>query len=163
MCVGFVIFWGIDRLHSNQTIRMILFGVIITIVSVPLLLFLWKLNTQVLSGRYYKQRQELHTKLQNRYGLQVKVVGWVVGDLYQWLANQPSRDMQGTVYEFFAANDIYTRQRIDLAVRELGIRVIAELPSPFQASGLPPSTLYTYHAPQYFYLTHVSNLPGPSQ
>jgi hypothetical protein len=165
MCVGFIIFWGIDRLHSNQTIRMVLFGVIIAIVSVPLLLFLWKLNTQVLSGRYEKQHQELLIKLlQNQCGVQVKVIKRLLSDVeYQWLRDQLPKDGRGIIYEVFGANDTYTPYYISLAIKELGMRVIAELPSPFQANGLPPSTFYTYHAPQYFYLTHVSNPSGSSQ
>ena len=166
MCVGFVIFWGVDRLHGNQAIRMVLLGVIIVIVIVPLLLFLWKLDTQVLSGRYEKQHRKLCAKLllQNQYWARAVVGCGLRSDVeYQWLKDHLPKNKQDTIYEISGANDTYTRHYISLAVRELGMRVIAELPSPFQANGLPPSTLYTYHAPQYFFLTHVSNLSRPSQ
>ena len=161
ICVGFVIFWCIDRLRSNQIIRMLLLSVIIAAVTAPLIFFLWKLNTQVLSGRYVKQCQELRTKLQNQYGVPIKISGWIMDDFkYEWFSDQLSEDKQDTIYEIYGANDIYTRHYISLAIKKLGMRVIAERPSPFQANDLPPSTLYTYHAPQLFYLTRASS---PSQ
>lgn len=163
ICISFVIFWGIDRLRSNQTIRMILLSAVIAAVTVPLLLFLWKLNTQVLSGQYEKRHQELCFKLQNQYVTPIKVLGWLLSDSdYQNKKDQLLKG-RGAVYEIWGANDTYTRHYISLACRELGMRVIAELPSPFHANGLPPSTFYTYHASQYFYLTHKSNLPVRSR
>jgi 4-amino-4-deoxy-L-arabinose transferase-like glycosyltransferase len=164
MCVGFAIFWCIDHLSSKQIIQIALSGVIIAAVSAPLLLFLWKLDTEVLSGKYEKQHQELQTKLQNQYGGQIKSLGWRVTDFNRYESSniQISNDRQDTIYEFNGANDSYSRNYVASACRELGLRVIAELPSPFQANGLPPSTLYTYHAPHYFYLTHISNASGPS-
>ena len=164
MCVGFVIFWGADRLRSSQTIRMVLLGAVIAAVTAPLLLFLWKLNTQVLSGQYEKRHLELRDKLHNQYGMPDAVFGWLLSNLdYQSFKDRLLKDERGTIYEIFGANDTYTRHYLSLADKELGMRIIAELPSPFQAMGLPPSTFYTYHACQYFYLTHVSNLSIPSQ
>ncbi len=165
MCVGFVIFRCIDHLSSKQIIRIALSGVIIAAVCAPLLLFLWKLDTEVLSGRHEKQRQELQTKLQNQYGGQTVFSGWELNDFnpHEWSNMQIFYDRQNTIYEICGANDTYTRNFIALACRDLGLRVITELPSPFQANGLPPSTLYTYHAPQYFYLVHIKNPSGPSR
>jgi 4-amino-4-deoxy-L-arabinose transferase-like glycosyltransferase len=163
MCVGLVIFWSIDRLSSKQIIRIVLSGVIIAAVSAPLLLFLWELDTEVLSGKYEKQHQDLQTKLQNQYKRQIKFSSSADDFKRYELSNiQISNDRQDTIYEIYAANDIYTRNFITWACRDLGLRVIAQLPSPFQANGLPPSTLYTYLAPQYFYLTHISNTSGSS-
>lgn len=167
MCVSFIIFWGIDRLRSSQTIRMVLLGAVIAAVTAPLLLFLWKLNTQVLSGQYEKRHLELRDRLYNQYGrpgTPGRVFGWLLNDIeYRHFKSQLLENGPGAVYEIFGANDTYTRHYLSLADKELGMRIIAELPSPFQANGLPPSTLYTDHAPQFFYLTHVSNLPVPSQ
>jgi hypothetical protein len=164
MCVGFAIFWGIDRLRFNQTVRMVLLGAAIVAVTAPLLLFLWKLNIQVLSGQYEKRHLELCGKLSNQYRTPCAVFGWLLSDIqYQRFKDQLLRDEQSNVYEIYGANDTYTRHYLRLAEKKLGMRIIAELPSPFQTNGLPPSTLYTDHAPQFFYLTHVSNLHVPSQ
>lgn len=164
MCVGFATFWCTDRLHSTQIIRIALSGIIIAAVSAPLLLLLWKFETKVLSGQYEKQHQELLAKLQNQYGGQIKLLGWRVDDFnrYDPCNIQISGDRPDTIYEIYGANDKYTRNFIALACRDLGLRVITELPSPFQANGLPPSTLYTYHAPQFFYLAHIGNTSGSS-
>jgi 4-amino-4-deoxy-L-arabinose transferase-like glycosyltransferase len=162
MCVGLAIFWCIDRIRSTQIIRIALSGIIVAAVCGPLLLFLWKFETKVLSGQYEKQHQELRTKLQNQYGGLVKSLGFCLDDFNRYDPSniEISGDRQDTVYEICGANDKYTRNFIALACRDLGLRVIAQLPSPFQANGLPPSTLYTYHAPEYFYLTHISNTSG---
>ncbi|MFA5252517.1 MAG: hypothetical protein WC454_08040 [Phycisphaerae bacterium] len=167
MCVGFAIFWGIDHLRGSQTIRIVLLGAVIAGVTAPLLLFLWKLDAQVLSGRYEKRHIEFRNILQVRYGgpgSTGRIIGWLLSDFdYQRFKDQLPKDKRSTVYEIYGANDTYTRHYISLAGRDLDMRVIAELPSPFQANGLPPSTLYTDHACQYFYLTHVSNLPSSSE
>jgi 4-amino-4-deoxy-L-arabinose transferase-like glycosyltransferase len=158
MCVGSVIFWCIDRLGGKQIIRIALSGIIIAAVSAPLLLFLWKLDTEVFSGRYKKQYQELRTKLLNQYGEQI-----FFGSAEDLKRHKPSKIQisrnRHTIYEICAANDAYTRDVLASAGRDSGLCVIAELPSPFQANGLPPSTLYN-HAPQYFFLTHISNTSG---
>jgi len=164
MCAGLAIFRSIDGLRSKEIIRITLSGVIIAAISVPLLLFLWKFKTEVLSGQYDKQHQALEVKLQREYRGQLKLLGWTTDDFDRYDPSniEISRDRQNTIYEIFGANDKYTRNFIASACRDLGLRVIAELPSPFQANGLPPSTLYTYHAPQCFFLTHISNTSGSS-
>jgi 4-amino-4-deoxy-L-arabinose transferase-like glycosyltransferase len=163
MCVGSVIFRCIDRLRSKQIIRIVLSGIIVAAVSAPLLLFLWKLDVVVIAGRYIKQRQALWTELRKQYGGQIKTLGWELNDfnLPEW-SIRLSKDRQDTIYEIYGANDTYTRNFIALAGRDLDLRVIAELSSPFQANGLPPSTLYTYHAAQLFYLVHIKNPSGSS-
>ena len=163
MCVGFAIFWCIDRLPGKQIIRIALSGVIIAAVSAPLLLFLWKFETKVLSGEYNKQYKELQTKLRKQY-YKRKLVFGPSDYVKQYILPKikTSNDWQDTIYEIRGANDKYTRDFITWACRDLGLRVIGELPSPFQANGLPPSTLYTYHAPQYFFLIHISNTSGLS-
>jgi 4-amino-4-deoxy-L-arabinose transferase-like glycosyltransferase len=161
MCVGLAIFWCIDRLSGKQIIRIALSGIIVAAVSAPLLLFLWKLDTEVFSGRYEKQHQELRTQLKNQYGRKIGVGSSDDFKRYALSKIQISNDKQDTIYEICGANDNYTRNFITLACRDLGLRVIAELPSPFQANGLPPSTLYN-HAPQYFYLAHISDTSGSS-
>ena len=164
MCVGFVIFWCIDRLSSKQTIRIVLSGVIIAAVCAPLLLLLWKFETEVLSDRYENQHQELLAKLKKEYGGEIKFLDW---RLYDFNRDDPcniqiSRDRPDIIYEIYGANDKYTRNFIASACRDLALHVIAQMPSPFQANGLPPSTLYIYHAPQYFYLAHIGNTSGSS-
>ena len=72
------------------------------------------------------------------------------------------KDPPGAIYEIYGANDLYTEHYIERAAGELGMKVIARIPSVFQANGLPPSTLYTYHEPELIYLMRPQDTPQPS-
>jgi hypothetical protein len=100
----------------------------------------------------------LQIKLQKEYGKHIESIGYEATDFnqVQW-TEQRSKDWQDSIYEIYGANDTYTRDFISVACRDWGMRIIAEYPSPFAANGLPPSTLYTYHAPQIFYLIYTRN------
>src|SRR5208283_3720011 len=103
---------------------------------------------------YQLQRDYVKQNLSLQYGSPVIDLGWVLTDsaLKSNMINTFSKEDKTFIIEIFGANDKYSRHCVDLAVQEFGLRLVAELPSPFESYQMPPSTFYTYHAPHYYYL-----------
>jgi hypothetical protein len=60
-----------------------------------------------------------------------------------------------TIYEILGANDIYTHKNVAQVQEQLHMLKVAELESPLREKGVPPTLLYTFHAPDYIYLMPV--------
>ncbi|NTU60027.1 MAG: hypothetical protein HGA98_03090 [Deltaproteobacteria bacterium] len=54
-----------------------------------------------------------------------------------------------------SADDALTERYLRAFRSQLGVEVIATLPTPLRAYGLPPSTLHTYHGPTFYYLART--------
>ena len=154
-CASYAIFEIIVLFGKYRKMKMVVSCVLIVATLFPLSSFLWKFNTQVLSGEHQRARKDMRAALESQYGTKIKNFVWLLTDShYNQLKDQIAKDRGNCIYEVFGANDVYTDAYVKQAVKDLGMCLVSELPSPFEESGLPASTLYTYHAAHYFYLRH---------
>ncbi len=158
-CASYAIFEILARFSRYPKVKVMVSCILIIVTLFPLGSFLWKFDTQVLSGEHQRSRKEMRAELERQYDTKIKNFVWLLTDFhYDQFKDQISKDKEIRIYEIFGANDAYTNHYIEQAVEDLGMTLISELPSPFEESGLPASTLYTYHAAHYFYLIHKSHL-----
>lgn len=120
------------------------------------ILFMWQIHSKVLSGEYQQRRTMIQNKFVYSYSKPVIIMPWMVGNTsFQQFADF-SRNDPLAIYEIPAANDEYTQKFLNEARTRLGMDAIVKLTSPFSEVGLPPTTLYTYHAPDYFYIARLA-------
>jgi hypothetical protein len=165
ICAASIAVWTVDRLRINPAVRAIVLACIVIAVTVPMLRFMLSMDRQVFSGRHLARRAAVRGELEKKYGVRIREAGCIFNDSgYQAFLDRLNKYPRSPlyVYEFCGANDPYTRHYLKLITDQLGMRMIAELPSPFEASGLPPSTLYTYHALHYYYFGDAAAARSPA-
>lgn len=156
LCAAFGLQRIIDRFFRNPTFRTIALATSLFVLIAPSLVFLIELDRNVLGMKSRRSELEFRQKLEKEYAVPVRTVGWVVVDkVYKELREKVAEDSSGAIYEIWGANDRQTAETINFAIGEFGLEKIAELHSPLRKFGLPPSTLYTYHAPEYVYLMRM--------
>ena len=162
ICVCYCILWCIERAKLGIPYKNILFAIIIIAINIMPFLFIYDFNKRIMSGEYQLQRDYVKQNLSLQYGSPVIDLGWVLTDsaLKSNMINTFSKEDKTFIIEIFGANDKYSRHCVDLAVQEFGLRLVAELPSPFESYQMPPSTFYTYHAPHYYYLLVPQSIRG---
>lgn len=145
-----------DRLSRRPYIQTALVAVLIGLTSVPMGLFVWRIESHVFAGQLETDRQNMRDSLREKYGGPGVTFGCLFSDAeYQKLCYLITSCKSGMIIEIQEANDSYTRQYLDRLVKEFPAMVVGHVPSPLEATGLPPSTLYIYHAVGYFYVVRT--------
>ncbi len=155
ICCGWSIFEISKYINSLRWSRTLFVFLSLFTLYLPAA-FIWQLNSAVMSGRYVHQRDSIFVRLEVETKRPVRSLGYMMDDdSFKNFSNIVSSDPKGVIYEIYGANDDYTRRFLEEASTRLGMGIIKKLSSPFSSDGLPPCTFYTYHAPDFYYITQL--------